>query len=101
VPPWSILEDRLEVPEAKSPFSSKMTVLPRRAASRAMAVPLMPPPMTARSKGPSKMGGRFLGVLFTWYVLYPGGLEFYHRSVKMGGMEWPFGPFQDGWRNVL
>src|SRR3970040_14539 len=42
-------DERLLVPEAKSPFSTSATVSPRIAASRAIEAPVMPPPMTARS----------------------------------------------------
>src|SRR5688572_22915131 len=37
------------VPEAKSSCSTRATESPRRAASRAMPAPMMPPPMTRRS----------------------------------------------------
>src|SRR3990172_10754258 len=43
-------DERLLVPDAKSPFSTSATESPRMAASRAMDAPVMPPPMTARSK---------------------------------------------------
>src|SRR6185503_11097451 len=39
-----------EVPEARSCCSTSRTESPRPAASRAMPVPLMPPPTMARSK---------------------------------------------------
>src|SRR4030042_3844481 len=42
-------EDLLLVPLPKSPFSSRATDSPRRAASRAMPVPVMPPPTMAMS----------------------------------------------------
>src|SRR3984893_17479925 len=44
------LVDADEVPDARSFCSRRRTASPRPAASRAMAVPLMPPPITARSK---------------------------------------------------
>src|SRR3989304_2406421 len=44
-------DERLLVPDAKSPFSTSATESPRIAASRAMDAPAMPPPLTARSKG--------------------------------------------------
>src|SRR5580704_8007598 len=44
------LDEADDVPEARSFCSIKTTRSPRPAASRAMPVPLMPPPMTARSK---------------------------------------------------
>src|SRR5262245_18699086 len=40
----------LLVPEAKSPLSMRATRRPRREASRATPAPVMPPPMTTRSK---------------------------------------------------
>src|SRR3990172_2584026 len=42
-------EERLLVPDAKSPISTSATESPRIAASRAVGAPVMPPPMTARS----------------------------------------------------
>src|SRR5688572_13682789 len=48
-PPWISLDDAALVAWQKSPFSSKATRKPRRAASRAMHAPLMPPPTTTRS----------------------------------------------------
>src|SRR5687768_15288319 len=44
------LLDRLLVPEAKSPCSIRQTFIPRLAASRAVPAPVMPPPITQRSK---------------------------------------------------
>ena len=49
MPPWIIPEFAPEEPAAKSFFSTSMVVSPRIAASRAMPVPLTPPPMTSRS----------------------------------------------------
>src|SRR5579885_201521 len=43
------LEERDEVPPAKSPRSTSATLSPRIAASRAIATPLIPPPITATS----------------------------------------------------
>src|SRR3989304_4276773 len=42
-------DERLLVPDAKSPLSTSATESPRMAASRATDAPVMPPPMTARS----------------------------------------------------
>src|SRR5919199_2470236 len=44
------LDERLLVPEAKSLRSTSATRRPPRAASRAIPAPVMPPPMTSRSK---------------------------------------------------
>jgi hypothetical protein len=44
------LVDLLLVPCAKSPFSTKATVKPRDAASKAIPAPVMPPPKTRMSK---------------------------------------------------
>src|SRR6266699_4100257 len=44
-----------DVPEPKSPFSTRATRRPRNAASRAMPAPAMPPPMTRTSTGASLM----------------------------------------------
>src|SRR5439155_3879251 len=49
MPPWINLEERLLVPEARSPRSRRSTRSPRRAASLATAAPWMPPPTTRRS----------------------------------------------------
>src|SRR4051812_11736861 len=43
------LEEDEDVCEARSSFSTTITDSPRPAASRAMPMPLMPPPMTSRS----------------------------------------------------
>src|SRR4029453_10547879 len=43
-------DDRLEVPAAKSDFSTRATLYPREAASRATPAPVIPPPTTTRSK---------------------------------------------------
>src|SRR6185503_14981687 len=45
------LEDFDEVPEAKSPFSKSATETPRRARSRAMPAPAIPPPTTTTLNG--------------------------------------------------
>src|SRR3954452_13409115 len=50
-PPWTIFEERLEVPLPKSSRSSSATEYPRVAASRATPAPVMPPPITTTSKG--------------------------------------------------
>src|SRR5882762_5246683 len=49
MPPWISLEERLLVPEARSPRSRRSTRSPRSAASLATAAPWMPPPTTRRS----------------------------------------------------
>src|SRR3972149_5467790 len=72
-------DERLLVPDAKSPFSTSATESPRIAASRAMDAPVMPPPMTARSnvslcrrfsKGPRSAArggaGPVLGIATLW-----------------------------------
>src|SRR5829696_1851527 len=43
------LEERLDVPAAKSDFSTSATLYPREAASRATPAPVIPPPTTTRS----------------------------------------------------
>src|SRR5262249_34522501 len=57
-PPWISLELRLEVPAAKSTASSSATERPRRAASRAIPAPVMPPPTTSRSRSASGRAAR-------------------------------------------
>src|SRR5581483_6153470 len=49
-PPWISLELCALVALAKSPLSIKATLRPRKDASRATQAPVMPPPMTSRSK---------------------------------------------------
>src|SRR5215472_18311335 len=49
MPPWIIPEFAPEAPEATSFFSSMSVFKPRIAASRAIPVPLTPPPMMIRS----------------------------------------------------
>src|SRR5215831_7191902 len=49
MPPWIIPEFAPEAPEATSFFSSISVFKPRIAASRAIPVPLTPPPMMIRS----------------------------------------------------
>src|SRR5688500_7801488 len=44
-----IFEDRLEVPNPKSSFSTSPTFHPRSAASRATPAPVIPPPTTSTS----------------------------------------------------
>ena len=53
MPPWTILEDFDEVPEAKSPFSTRAVLSPRLAASSATPAPVTPPPMTSTSNSSS------------------------------------------------
>src|SRR5438067_9950231 len=48
-PPWTSLEERLDVPDAKSRASTRATAKPRVAASSATAAPVIPPPTTGRS----------------------------------------------------
>src|ERR671921_82593 len=50
-PPWTSLELRPEVAEAKSLPSTRATRIPRSAASRKTDAPVMPPPMIRRSNG--------------------------------------------------
>ena len=50
MPPWTSLDDLEEVPEAKSPFSTRAVRSPRLAASSATPAPVMPPPTTTTSK---------------------------------------------------
>lgn len=42
--------DRLDVPDEKSYLSTRATLYPRRAASRAIMDPVLPPPITTTSK---------------------------------------------------
>lgn len=51
MPPWTSLLDRLDVPAAMSAASTSATRIPRIAASRATPQPVIPAPMTRRSKG--------------------------------------------------
>src|ERR1700748_2402526 len=51
--------DRLVVPEPKSFCSTRSVLLPWRAHSRAMATPLIPPPIT-RTSNPRPCNGREL-----------------------------------------
>ena len=53
MPPWTIFEDFDEVPEAKSPFSTRAVRNPRLAASSATPAPVTPPPMTSTSNDSS------------------------------------------------
>src|SRR4029453_15544510 len=57
------LEDFDEVPEAKSPFSKRATETPRRARSRAMPAPAMPPPITTALNGVSSMPASRLWIM--------------------------------------
>lgn len=54
------MKDAAVVPLATSRCSNSATVNPRRAASRAMPAPMMPPPMIARSNGASPAREAFL-----------------------------------------
>ena len=49
MPPCTSFDERLEVPEAQSRASTIPTRRPRVAASSALPVPTMPPPMTRMS----------------------------------------------------
>ena len=49
MPPWIILDDFEDVPDAKSPFSTRAVFRPRLAASRATPAPVIPPPTTSTS----------------------------------------------------
>ena len=53
MPPWIIFDDFEEVPDAKSPFSTRAVRRPRLAASSATPTPVMPPPMTSTSNSSS------------------------------------------------
>ena len=53
MPPWIIFDDFDDVPDAKSPFSTRAVLRPRLAASRATPAPVTPPPMTSTSKSSS------------------------------------------------
>src|SRR5258705_10085129 len=57
------LEDFDEVPEAKSPFSKRATETPRRARSRAMPAPAMPPPITTALNGAWSMPASRLWIM--------------------------------------
>src|SRR5262249_25580843 len=54
-------DDRLDVPLAKSSFSTSATDRPRSAASRAIPQPVMPPPMTSTSNRRAASGARRCG----------------------------------------
>src|ERR1700728_1178397 len=49
MPPWTILDDFDDVPEAKSAFSTSAVLRPRLAASSATPAPVTPPPITRTS----------------------------------------------------
>src|SRR5580692_8329578 len=49
MPPWIIFDDFEDVPDAKSPFSTRAVFRPRLAASRATPAPVIPPPTTSTS----------------------------------------------------
>src|SRR5687767_13406581 len=53
-----ILEERLDVPNPKSSFSTSPTFQPRSAASRAIPEPVMPPPITSTSSGVRAISSR-------------------------------------------
>src|SRR6185436_4166209 len=50
-PPWMSFDERDEVPEARSPFSTSSARSPRCAASSSTPQPVMPPPTITKSKG--------------------------------------------------
>ena len=49
MPPWAILVDLLEVPDAKSYLSITAHLRPRLAASNTTPAPLAPPPIISKS----------------------------------------------------
>ena len=49
MPPWIIFDDFEDVPDAKSPFSTRAVFKPRLAASSATPAPVIPPPTTSTS----------------------------------------------------
>ena len=53
MPPWIIFDDFEDVPDAKSPFSTRAVRRPRLAASSATPVPVTPPPTTSTSNSSS------------------------------------------------
>src|SRR5580704_15441936 len=66
-------EDADDVPEARSFCSIRRTRKPRPAASRAMPVPLMPPPIMARSKSAtdSPLGAGYQIFVAAWFAPFP------------------------------
>src|SRR5512135_238720 len=68
--------ERLVVPEAKSRRSTSSVRRPARAHSRAIATPLIPPPMTATSKDRLSSGGRWAEFLTCDVGCACGGPEF-------------------------
>src|SRR4030042_1087481 len=66
--------ERDVVPQAKSSFSTSRVRRPRKAASRATPVPIIPPPMMMRSKTlrPRALKSLFKGVSFLEVGLEPG-----------------------------
>src|SRR3989337_1517711 len=90
-------DERLLVPDAKSPFSTSATESPRIAASRAMDAPVMPPPMTARSnvslcrrfsKGPRSAAWRGAGPVLGIATLL-------RRGGSRGGLRYQLAGVQD------
>src|SRR5687767_15836737 len=62
------LDERLDVPPAKSPRSTSAVFRPRDTASRAMPAPVMPPPMTRTSKRSRLSRSRFAArSTLRWY----------------------------------
>ena len=51
MPPWMRRDETEDVPPPKSPLSMSAARKPRKAASRAMPAPVIPPPMTSTSTG--------------------------------------------------
>src|SRR5881397_1004937 len=51
MPPWMSRDDTDDVPPPRSPLSTRAVRKPRRAASRAIPAPVIPPPMTSKSTG--------------------------------------------------
>src|SRR5437773_10087521 len=51
MPPWMTRDDTDDVPPPRSPLSTRAVRKPRRAASRAIPAPVIPPPMTSKSTG--------------------------------------------------
>src|SRR5437899_2499839 len=74
--------ERLVVPLQKSCCSSSRVRRPARAHSRAIATPLMPPPITTMSKSPASGPRSVLGSIFgsgttplLWQNSYDGGMQ--------------------------
>ena len=81
--------DRLVVPLEKSFCSSNSVRLPARAHSRAMATPLMPPPITATSKRWLSSEGRIGSAIFMTCLdgrrscCAAVSLQIYYRRMKL------------------